>query len=695
MPSFLLRHPSYSIPALLEDLIQGKYSLPDFQRDFVWSEKQIVDLLDSIYRGIFIGVPTVVEHAGMIPSLNLQSVADLHNYLGFDCSSRLKSSMLVIDGQQRLTSILYIFYCETLAPLSKPMGGRPSIEKAINLLKNAGGCDRGSSGSPTHGKSKGFVILVRHDRPEEPFEASATISDEYLTTQELYDIYLEALSKGHSFPGPRFIATWLDSHKPSIRLGVAAAADALFDIAYKIFSDYQVVISELRPGSSMAAFPSSSLLNTLAITFDRINSKGVRIGLFDIAVAAFYKYRNIRHLFQSLQKSKLRRMGGSLPYLGSGKGIRGEDILRTMALILRVTVKKGEILGSIDDKVQLVTKKGTVTTIGGITISAVSAAAAFSDVWDYAEKSYVKALERLRTQYGVYGLSKPNERIHSMPYSSMLPVLAAFLHVAEHHPNARAHKDCVEAMIDFWYWISVFDKRYSSTADTTSETDVNQFHDWVNSLGTGPVKLPKFFENYCGKDISIDLAKTKQGQAIFRGILNIIYKDGALSWLNDGVRIPPLNAISPEFLNQDHIFPKRPSGGLTYPGSIMGVPTSTIINSILNVTLIPKTANQRKKAKAPSSILTDLTHLCSTYPPHPSLSDLLAGHLINSDAQKAMETDNIAAFLEHRQKAIIDRIQRLMDDILSRLKSCPGMSSGCKITFRAEVPQQKSPQNQE
>jgi len=695
MPSFLLRHPSYSIPALLEDLIQGKYSLPDFQRDFVWSEKQVVDLLDSIYRGIFIGVPTVVEHAGMIPSLNLQSVADLHNYLGFDCSSRLRSSMLVIDGQQRLTSILYIFYCETLALLPTPMGGRPSIQKAINLLKNAGGCVPRSSGSPTHGKSKGFVILVRHDRGEEPFEASTTISHEYLTTQELYDIYLEALSMGHSFPGPRFIAAWLGSHKPSIRLGVAAAADALFDIAYKIFSDYQVVISELRPGSSMAPFSSGSLLNTLAITFDRINSKGIRIGLFDIAVAAFYKYRNIRHLFGSL-KSRLGGRGGSLPYLGSGKGIRGEDILRTMALILRVTVKKGEILGGIDDKVQLVTKGGTVATIGGVPISVASAAAAFSDVWKYAEESYIRALERLREQYGVYSFD-PSKQKSSMPYSSMLPVLAAFLHVAHHHPNAAAHRDCVEAMIDFWYWISVFDKRYSSTPDTTSETDVNQFHDWVNSLGTGSLKLPNFFKNYCGKHVSIDLAKTKQGQAIFRGILNIIYKEGALDWLDNGGKIPQLKGLSPKDLNQDHIFPKNPPKGIPYPGSIMGIPIETIKNSILNVTLISEGANKKKKSKAPSSILTDLKHLCSTYPPHPPLSALLKGHLINSDAEKAMEDNDIEAFLEHRQKDIIDKIQKLMDDdILSRLdKHCPGMSSGCKITFRAEVPQQKSPRDQE
>jgi len=305
------------------------------------------------------------------------------------------------------------------------------------------------------------------------------------------------------------------------------------------------------------------------------------------------------------------------------------------------------------------------------------------------------ALEKLRKRYGVYSFD-PSKQKSSMPYSSMLPVLAAFLHVAHHHPNAAAHRDCVEAMIDFWYWISVFDKRYSSTPDTTSETDVNQFHDWVNSLRTGSLKLPNFFKNYCGKHVSIDLAKTKQGQAIFRGILNIIYKEGALDWLDNGGKIPQLKSLSPKDLNQDHIFPKSPPKGIIYPGSVIGIPIDTIKNSILNVTLISEAANKKKKSKAPSSILTDLTHLCSTYPPHPSLSDLLAGHLINSAAQKAMAADDIAAFLEHRQKAIIDRIQKLMDDdILSRLKPCPGMSSGCKITFRAEIPQQKNPQNQE
>jgi len=703
-------------------LIQGKYGLPDFQRDFVWREKQVVDLLDSIYRGIFIGVPTVVEHNGMMNPKNLQSVADLHDYLGFDCSSYLESSMLIIDGQQRLTSILYLFYCETLALRPIPKENRPSIKKAEHLLKNVRCREEENSHSLASSANKKhikFVIFVKHNSDPQKTLFNVLkiesgdkknnrkyneIKKNYLTTQELYDLHLMALDQGYSYSDPFLIEDWLmRTGRTSIHLGVKDAARVLSQIAHKIFVDYQIIISQLSPKSSIGV--TSSLLNTLAVTFDRINRKGITIGLFDIAVAAFYKYGNIKEPFEKLQDYLDEEYeSGSLriPFLDSGKGIRGEDILRIMALILRVTVKRAEILGGIHDKLQIAKEGEIVETIGKRMIDAENP---LSDVWKYAKDSYIKALERLRERYGVYSFD-PSKKNSSMPYSSMLPVLAAFLHVAEYHPNARAHGNCVEAMIDFWYWISVFAGRYSSSADTTSETDVSQFRSWVENLGTKPPRLPNFLWDYCGKTISIDLAKTNQSQAVFRAVLNIVYMDGALDWSDDGVKIPKLKDLSPENLNQDHIFPKSSPKGTKYPESVMDIPIDTIKNSILNVTLMSEVANKKKKSKAPSSILTDLEDLCSKYPPRPSLSDLLKGHLIDSDAQKAMAADDISdaqkamaaddieAFLEHRQKAIIDRIQRLMNGILKRLEPCPGMS-GCKITFKAEVPQQKSPQDQE
>jgi hypothetical protein len=697
---------------------------------------------------------------------------------------KLSNISLVIDGQQRLTSILYIFYCETLALGSgrQTKEERHSVEKVKELMQ-VGNNYNDITGKDYEDKDKGkkskrrsnFVIFIRHDNNLSDLEVSFEpceikgdnhknseydeLKKKYLTTQELYDLYLNIRKKGKSSIDSQEVKNWIkdkeqfswiekgneqfrrwvksnkeklkdwienskesewieddeelkkwekikewiESEKgylePDIDVGLIARrvlevyARKISDACTRLFSQYKIDMLEIRLSPSTPT--PYALLNTLAITFDRINSKGIRIELFDIAVAAFYKYGNIRKYFEDLQDylDKEYEWGSfGIPFLDSGKGIRGEDILRIMALILRVTVKRAEILGAIHDKVQIAKGGGIVETIGKKTIGAKDP---LSNVWEYAKDSYIEALKRLRERYGVYSFD-PSKQKSSMPYSSMLPVLAAFLHVAHHHPNARAHSDCVEAMIDFWYWISVFAERYSSSADTTSETDVNQFRSWVDSLGTSSPTHPNFFKEYCGKTIPIDLAKTKQGQAIFRGVLNIIYKEGSLDWLDNGGKIPQLKELSPKDLNQDHIFPKSPPKGTDYRGSVMGIPIDTIKNSILNVTLISEGANKKKKSKAPSEILTALENLCSEYSSRCSLSNLLAGHLINPEAEKAMRANDIAAFLEHRQKAIIDRIQKLMDDILiNRLVKCPHMPSGCKITFKAGSSLQMSLEEQE
>jgi uncharacterized protein with ParB-like and HNH nuclease domain len=64
-------HITRQIPDLLMELVGGRYKLPDFQRNYVWNKQQIMDLLDSLYKGIFIGVPSVVWYeSGVFQSEN-------------------------------------------------------------------------------------------------------------------------------------------------------------------------------------------------------------------------------------------------------------------------------------------------------------------------------------------------------------------------------------------------------------------------------------------------------------------------------------------------------------------------------------------------------------------------------------------------------------------------------------------------
>ena len=44
-----------SIDDLCRDINDKKVLLPEFQRDFIWTIEQTVDLFDSLARGIFIG----------------------------------------------------------------------------------------------------------------------------------------------------------------------------------------------------------------------------------------------------------------------------------------------------------------------------------------------------------------------------------------------------------------------------------------------------------------------------------------------------------------------------------------------------------------------------------------------------------------------------------------------------------------
>ena len=43
------------LPAIFRRIQSGDIRIPAFQRDFVWNEAQILELLESVYRGFPIG----------------------------------------------------------------------------------------------------------------------------------------------------------------------------------------------------------------------------------------------------------------------------------------------------------------------------------------------------------------------------------------------------------------------------------------------------------------------------------------------------------------------------------------------------------------------------------------------------------------------------------------------------------------
>lgn len=85
---------SYNLAGLLSKIEHGEIALPDIQRPFVWSNARVRDLFDSMYKGFPVGY-----------LLLWSTGADANSrQIGID-KKQAAPSLLIVDGQQRLTSL--------------------------------------------------------------------------------------------------------------------------------------------------------------------------------------------------------------------------------------------------------------------------------------------------------------------------------------------------------------------------------------------------------------------------------------------------------------------------------------------------------------------------------------------------------------------------------------------------------------
>src|SRR3954447_23317679 len=85
-----------SVGELVDMINRGELRLPSIQRRYVWPATRVRDLLDSLYRGYPSGSILVWETDEEIPEKDM-AVSQ--------APSAFKSHKLLLDGQQRLTSL--------------------------------------------------------------------------------------------------------------------------------------------------------------------------------------------------------------------------------------------------------------------------------------------------------------------------------------------------------------------------------------------------------------------------------------------------------------------------------------------------------------------------------------------------------------------------------------------------------------
>lgn len=205
---------SERVQQLANRVLMGDIILPEFQRPFVWKRRQVLELLDSIYRNYPIGSMLVWESRQ--PLASKRSIADLSVA---DRSDAYPVNYL-LDGQQRLSTICGVLHWQP--------GEARSVWNVIFDLR-----------------TQRFLHIDHTD--ELP----------------LHQVSLRRLSEPAAYY--RRLAPLEDE-------GLSARADLLFNR----FTDYQVPLVTLGDMS----------IKDVAPVFERINSTGTRLTIFDLMRAA-------------------------------------------------------------------------------------------------------------------------------------------------------------------------------------------------------------------------------------------------------------------------------------------------------------------------------------------------------------------------------------------------------------------------
>jgi hypothetical protein len=104
MSKTLFKEVRYTLGHLINGIGMGQIGLPDIQRPFVWSNAKVRDLFDSMYRGYPVGFFLFWE----------TGTDGLETKVIGDTNKQKAPSLLIVDGQQRLTSLYAVIRREAV-----------------------------------------------------------------------------------------------------------------------------------------------------------------------------------------------------------------------------------------------------------------------------------------------------------------------------------------------------------------------------------------------------------------------------------------------------------------------------------------------------------------------------------------------------------------------------------------------------
>lgn len=471
----------------------GKIQLPDFQRSWVWDNEKICKLIESIASGYPMGAAMFLETGGS------QVRFTYRKFTGVTESNLCSPDYLVLDGQQRLTTLFQVFHSQNAVQTCSQANKGKELKRFYYL-------DIRKALDPNADMLDAVISIDESKILTE--DIGRNIKLDLSTTEKEYENLMFPLNLAFSSSEIRRWERGLARHYDETILDLFDQFDE--DILANI-SSYKIPVITIGKEASRDA---------VCQIFENVNTGGVKLTVFELITATFaadeYNLRNdwdsIINKFKASKQSDVLRV------------VENTTFLTAMTLLVNYRKSKRS-------NVAVSCKKKDVLRL---------------ELTEYKENrealisGFFKAANFLINQ-GIFS-------VQNLPYTSQLVPLSAIFAYAEIegiNMTIQTNKD----IIAHWYWCGVFGELYGGANETRYALDIVGVLDQLQGGGVPDTVTRASFQP------RRLLSLQTRNSAAYNGVMGLILQDSPLDFMSANKM--DIATYLDESTDIHHIFPRN------------------------------------------------------------------------------------------------------------------------------------------
>ena len=589
-----------SLQSLISRLREGRFVIPDFQREFEWEPKDILELMRSLFLDYYVG--SLLLWKGRNDTFSALACEPLAGFLGDNGGS---PEHIVLDGQQRLSAMYYAF----MAP---PIAAPKKKARFLYFIRIDKWVDDEPDEAFVYDWTRWGTNLLadREAQFAQHLFPLATVGD-----SELFAIpeWFQGYERFWATRRDDAISTGNDDERVEAERSTVQGREFLAHLQ-EMLSDYQIAYIELDQDLE---------IDKVCDTFTRINSRGIRLDIFDL-MNALLRPKEIR------LKDMWREIAPDLEFISSSRS--DVYVLQVMSILAQNYCSPKYLYHLLPGEKRRIRKPDGSSADEVL----VSDADDFKHRWSEAVEIIKAGIARLSHPQD-FGAISPA----LLPYTSIVPAFCAALHIANSAPETE--RLAAARKVRDWYWASVFTNRYSGSVESTTARDVLALRQWIEDDDQEPDPIAEFSERLRSLDFRTE---TRPGSAIYKGVLNLLVINGARDWFSNTPQ-------QPDDVDSHHIVPKS-------WGRANGLGSQ--IDSVLNrAPLSAETNREIIRSRHPNEYLPIWIGQAG----EAAVRETLRSHLISDAAfdilcREPFGKGDFDEFLSERQRSIIQAIDALL-----------------------------------